>query len=521
MQELLSNILGYVKSAWRFRWYAMALSAAVFLAGWAVIALIPDRYIAEARVYVDTRSQIERALPGQIVESGLEQDLQFVRESLLGRPQLERLARAADLDLEVKDAEDMTRLVDSLRSAITIQLIPLVRSRSPEAAGSIYSIGFRHENRDMSIRVVRSLLDIFMEDTLGVQKSSSQVSASFLRDQIEEYQDRLREAEQRLADFNREHAERLPGMQGGYFQRLQQEINELTSAKQQLNLVESRLASLARQLSGDQTQSSMTGNMSATAALDTRIEELGRGIEDLRLRYTDQHPDVMAAEEMLTQLRKQRDDLLAQIADGSLSFASDNPVVQALQISKNEVEAEAATLRADVAARTARIEELRGLIDEMPAVEAQLAELTRDYDVINQQYQTLLASSERDKLTRDAQRSESVQFRVIDPPAAPLIPTDPNRIALMGLLVIASFGAGAALAFVLSQLRPVFSDINSLASLTGLPVIGAVGRYTSVLEGHAVRRDLMRFSVSMTVLVIAFLGILVFEVYGGGLRGII
>jgi polysaccharide chain length determinant protein (PEP-CTERM system associated) len=239
------------------------------------------------------------------------------------------------------------------------------------------------------------------------------------------------------------------------------------------------------------------------------------------LRYTDQHPDVVAAEEMLKQLRSQRDALLAQIADGSLSFASDNPVVQALQISKNEVEAEAATLRADVAARTARIDEVRSLIDEMPEVEAQLAELTRDYDVINQQYQTLLASSERDKLTRDAQRSESVQFRVIDPPAAPLIPTDPNRIALMGLLVIASFGAGAALAFLLSQLRPVFSDINSLAALTGLPVIGAIGRYTSVLEGHAVRRDLMRFSVSMTVLVIAFLGILVFEVYGGGLRGII
>jgi polysaccharide chain length determinant protein (PEP-CTERM system associated) len=521
MQELLYTTLGHVKSAWRFRWLAMGFAAALFLAGWVSIGLIPDRFVAESRVYVDTRSQIERALPGQIVESGLEQDLQFVRESLLGRPQLERLARASDLDLEVKDSEQMTQMVDRLRSAITIQLVPLTRARVPEAAGGIYSISFRHGDRETSIRVVRNLLDIFMEDTLGVQRTSSQVSASFLRDQIEEYQNRLREAEERLADFNREHAERLPGLQGGYFQRLQQEINELAVSKQQLNLVESKLASLLRQLQGGPEQNSMDGSSSATASLDTRIQELSRVVEDLGLRYTDRHPDVIAAREMLVQLQKQREELVGKIAAGSVSFASDNPVVQALQISKNEVQAEAATLRADVASRSERIEELRGLIDEMPMVEAQLAELTRDYDVINQQYQTLLASSERDKLTRDAQRSESVQFRVIDPPAAPLIPTDPNRLTLMGALLVLSLGAGCGLALLLSQLRPVFSDINNLATLTGFPVIGAVGRYTSVLEGYAVRRDLVRFSFSMTVLVIAFIVILAFEVYGIGLRGII
>jgi polysaccharide chain length determinant protein (PEP-CTERM system associated) len=331
MHELLWSVFAYAKSAWRFRWLGLAATVVIALCGWVGIALMPDRFEAEARVYVDTRSQIGRVLPNQIADSTFDQELQYVRESLLGRPQLERLARAADLDLDVKDEEDLTELVESLRESITIEIAPIMAGdRAPSGGGNIYSIGFRDREREVSISVVKSLLDIFMEDTLGAQRATSEVSSSFLKDQIEEYQERLREADQRLASFNREHAERMPGMQGGYFQRLQSETSELGRAREQLNLAESKLDSINRQLRGEAGQQAVDSDSSPTAPIDLRIRTGEQMLEDLRMRFTDQHPDVVAVKENLVDLRAQREAQLKEIASDNVGFSSNNPVLQAL-----------------------------------------------------------------------------------------------------------------------------------------------------------------------------------------------
>jgi uncharacterized protein involved in exopolysaccharide biosynthesis len=53
-------------------------------------------------------------------------------------------------------------------------------------------------------------------------------------------------------------------------------------------------------------------------------------------------------------------------------------------------------------------------------------------------------------------------FRLIDPPRVTPKPVSPNRLALLPLALVAAIGAGLAVAFVASQLRPVFSDANEL-----------------------------------------------------------
>lgn len=521
MHELLWSLFAYAKSAWRFRWYGLSVSVLVAVVGWIGVALMPDRFVAETRVYVDTRSQIGRVLSDQMVDSSFDQQLRFVRESLLGRPQLERLARAADLDLDVKDEEELTELVESLRTSMSINIAPVMGAYgSREGGGNIYSIVFRDRDRKTSIEVVKSLLDIFMEDSLGAQRANSEVSSTFLEDQVEDLKRRLREADQRIADFNREHAERMPGMQGGYFQRLQTETGHLERAREQLNLAESKLDSINRQLRGEAGQLGKGPEGDSSSPVETRIRAAEQALEDLRLRYTDQHPDVIALEEMLVDLKAQRDEQLRQLEAGEIAFSSSNPVMQALQIAKNETEAEVATLRADVFARDRSIKKLRGLIDELPNVEANLANLTRDYDVLNQQYQSLLSSSERDKLTRSAQQSETIQFRIIEPPNAPLDPTDPNRLALMLIVLAGSLGAGGAVAFLLSQVRPVYVDAESLTFETGIPVLGTVGRYTTLLENSSRRRDLLAFLACMVALLAAYGSMVAFEILGGGLRGV-
>jgi uncharacterized protein involved in exopolysaccharide biosynthesis len=106
-------------------------------------------------------------------------------------------------------------------------------------------------------------------------------------------------------------------------------------------------------------------------------------------------------------------------AAGSVqSVVSNNPVYQALQIAKNEAEEELAIIQADVDDRIRRVEGLRALIDEMPEVEAELARLNRDYEVINDHYQSLLNSLERERLSANVFENEKIDFRIIEPPHA-------------------------------------------------------------------------------------------------------
>ncbi len=67
-----------------------------------------------------------------------------------------------------------------------------------------------------------------------------------------------------------------------------------------------------------------------------------------------------------------------------------------------------------------------------------------------------------------------LDFRVIDPPRVPPIPSSPNRPLLYTLVLVVGLLLGIALAFAMSQIRPMFSDRETLREFTGLPLLGSV-----------------------------------------------
>ena len=132
-------------------------------------------------------------------------------------------------------------------------------------------------------------------------------------------------------------------------------------------------------------------------------------------------------------------------------------------------------MRGQLAAQDEAVANLRSKVDAIPEVEAELLRLSRDYDVNKKQYDELLQRLESARISEQADQStEDVKFRVIEPPALPLVPSGPQRTALSGVVLLASLAAGLGLAFLMQQLRPVFSTRDSLRQVTGLPVIGAV-----------------------------------------------
>lgn len=503
MQNELTKLIGEVRSAWRFRWWALLVAWVVCLGGWAWASSLPDVYEARARVLVDTTSILRRILGRQILPEDLQSQLTYVRQELAGSSQLAEVARITDLYLRATTTAEFDNLISGMRSRIKITG---GGTRGRNTPNNMYTITYSDTDRNMAISVVATLLNVMVESTLGNRREESELARNFLTEQINEYSDRLTEAEMRLANFKKSNAGRLPDGSGGQNERLQNELIALDEASKQLRLTQSKREQIESQLQGGGGEGAMDfmipGVIRGTDG-DVRIRAVEANLQQLLMRYTDKHPDVIALREQLEELKAIR---AGAIPSGSAGIDG-NPVYQAVQMALHEVEVELAILQADVDERTSHIAELRSKIDEVMEVEMQFKRLNRDYDIIYAQYHRLVQGLETETLSTAAQNSEQIEFDVIDPPAADFSPILPNRLRLYSLVLVAGLAVAGALALVLSRAQPIFENTQDLREVTGFPVLGTIS--LTFRGKHRFRRRLQAAYLAFgIVLLIASFGFL-------------
>jgi polysaccharide chain length determinant protein (PEP-CTERM system associated) len=531
MQELLDEVIGHVRGSWRFRRYALTVAWLVALAGWAYVFTLPDIYQANSRVFVDTKTALKPALQGLVLDQDVNAQLNLVRQSLLAGPQLETVAQEAGLlDPRTVTAQQRVRIASDLgaRIGLTVSLAGTGENTDREA-GSIYAIKYQDASRERAVKVVESLQSKLIENTLGGKRVGSETAQKFLIAQISELEQRLRISEDRLADFKKNNVGLMPNEQGSYFVRLQTEIDAVAKAQSMLAVAMSRRDELQRQLRGEAPIAAATGMTSSgsgsgtTGVGDTlsRIKETQARLDELLLKFTDKHPDVISARENLAQLKERRAAELEALRRGdpnaaASSGASASPVYQSIQLQLNQTEVEIASLRRELTDHQAKVADLRKMLDTMPQVEAEYARLNRDYDVTKANYTALVERLEKSRLGEEASTSGSVRFEVIEPPNAAFGPVSPKRsLLILGVLVLA-VGAGGGVAFLLHQFRPVFSSARSLAERTGLQVLGTISLIRRDRFELEQRRSYWRYGAAIIALFV--IGAIVLQLSRMGIR---
>jgi len=511
------RILDEVRGAWRFRWPALAVSFVLAIVGWLVVFTLPDRYEADARVFVDTRTALKPALQGLTTDQNVDGQINFVRESLLEGPQLEKIARDTGvLPASVTDERARDKILDSFSNRVTLTVTKEGNQGDERnTAGTIYGFHYLDMSRARSLKVVDTLLNTFVEQTLGGKREGSEHVQQFLETQIKDYERRLSEAEDKLAAFKKKNVGLMPSEQGGYFAELQRETDAAKKAETDLSIALSRREELAKQLHGDEAiaaagaSASVVGGRSASGG-DTlsRVQETQARLDELLLKYTDQHPDVIAARATLEELKKRRAAELENLRHGeaaavAASGAGNNPVYQSMQLELNKVDVEIAGLRRELAQHQATVAELRQQLNSAPQVEAEFQQLNRDYDVNKAQYTALLASYQKARLGERADTAGSIRFEVVLPPVGPVGPVWPMRSALLAGIWIAALAAGGGIAYGLHMLMPIVSSVRAVNALTNLPVLGVIGRAFPTRRRAQSRRRLLHFTAATACLVIA------------------
>lgn len=521
MEEILAQILSLAKSAWRFRWIGLIVAWIVATVGTVVVTQIPNRFEASARIYVDTQSILKPLMQGLAIQPNINQQVEMLSRTLISRPNLEKLIRMADLDLKSNSKTERESLIESLAKEVQI------RSTGRD---NLYTLNYSNSDKEKGKRVIQSLTSIFVESSLGANRKDTDTAKVFLDEQIKNYEAKLQEAENRLQEFRLKNLDVRLASDGKDAATRMSEMSQLLERarlelKEAENARDAAKQQLAEAQSGAKSATAMPSMLSDPASLpsnpeiDSRLDALRRNLDALLQRYTDQHPDVIIIRRQIKELEEQKRKELEERRKAAAAAAasasgptldSSNPLVAALTPMLANAEAQVAALRARVAEYSGRLAQAKAQVRNSPQLETEGMQLNRDYGIIKKNYEDLVARRQSATLSGELEMASGVvDFRLIDPPRVGDKPVSPNRILLLGVVLIATIAAGVTAAFATSLLRPMFHDGAELRNKTGLPLLGIVSFSMNDAERRKERLGYVRFLAGsgslMTLMLIGML----------------
>lgn len=515
MDELIGQAISVLKGIWKFRWPGLAVAWVVALVGIVVVWSVPDRYQASARIYVDTQSILKPLMSGLAVQPNIEQQISMLSRTLISRPNVEKLVRMADLDLASTNKSSQDALIDRVSRSLEIR---------NAGRDNLYTLSYTDGNPDRAKRVVQALVSIFVESSLGASRKDSDSAKKFIEEQIKVYVAKLEEAEARLKDFRLKNID-LQTSQGREVNwKFGDVSNQLQQARLELKEAENARDAAKRQLDAEKSPAAggilprvMPQESSiqvATPEIDGRIAAQKQALDGLLQRYTDQHPDVINIRRLLRDLEEAKRKEVAELRKAALAApppptqtAQTGPSLAVQELSRMlaSAEVQVASLRARVQEYESRMVRAREQMKLAPQIEAEYAQLNREYDIHKRNYESLVSRREQAGMSGELEDAAGIaDFRLIDPPRASPKPVAPNRLLLMPLALIAGLGAGIGLAFVLSQLRSVFFDARAVRNTIGLPILGVVTLVRTDAARQRDRRELRLFGLAFGSLLAGF-----------------
>jgi polysaccharide chain length determinant protein (PEP-CTERM system associated) len=490
----------HLAAAWRRKWWATAAVWVTCVLGWLYLAHVPDQFESSARMYVDSDAILVPLLKGIAIDTGSVNQADLMQKTLLSPSNVDKLIEMTALGAKAKTPEERERLNRALSQAIQVS------SREK----NLFTVTYRDANPELARDVVQAALTIFLANQTGSSQAEMLNAQRFLREQIANYERQLTEAENRRAEFRAKYFDLLPGATNTA-SRLQTARTALTAGETELSDTRTRLDALRLQLQSIPKVLSVDNGspliLGSPSIGQQRLAEAERTLDTLKLRFTEAHPDVIAAHKLVDSLRAAGTGASSSGGAGQSLAARtvSNTVYEQLRLRSVDMAVNVASLEQKIAADKKEVERLEALAREAPGVEADFERLDRDYTVLKKNHDELVTRLESAKIASAADSSADSKVRIIDPPRIAQVPIAPKRQVLISVVLLAAIAVGGGIVFLLQHIDQSFNRVQALRQL-GLPVLGGISLAVRASSGWRSRRGTIGF-IAVTVML--------FVVYGG------
>jgi succinoglycan biosynthesis transport protein ExoP len=464
LNEALSRVLSTIG---RRRWWILLPAAVTVFATLLVLSRIPNRYSSEATLLVVQQQVPQRyVLPTSTTD--IREALQATTQEVLSRNRLLQIIDEFGLYTTERKRLSPEGLLEIMRRDIGIQ--PL-ESQSPQKDINSFKISFIANNPQLAQEVTSKLTSLFIEQNLVTREHQATTTTNFLQEQLEVTKKKLADAEEQVRTFKMQNLGELPEQQQGNLAIL--------------GGLQAQLQSTMSGLSRTQEQREYLQSLSGYRALmvESDLNRLKSERATLLSRYTPQYPSVQRVDDKIHQtenlLRTLRDSPRAGTdkaqAEAQLTtFGADQDPSIALQL-KSQLESnrlEIENLTKEEKQLKAAVAQYEKRLNQTPVREQQLTGVLRNYDQLKLDYADLLNKESQSRMAADLEkRQEGQQFRMVDQPSLPTVPSSPNRVKISLGGAAGGVLLGLALAFFLDLKDHSFRSEKDLIKHFPLPLV--------------------------------------------------
>jgi polysaccharide chain length determinant protein (PEP-CTERM system associated) len=488
-----------------------------WLAVWVIGWIIPARYKSSTLILVEQPSMPKDYVAPNVSED-LQDRLQSITQQILSRTRLLSIIDKLHLYGEGRDQTTPDERVDLMRKDIEIELVH--GENQKEITG--FTIAYSAHDPKVAQQVTSELTDLFIDENLKARQQESEDTTKFIESQLETARASLAEQEAKVREYEGNHEAELPSQQASNIQilnglqsQLQNEQGALNTAKQQGIYLQAMLEQY-RALSG--TSGTVDGNPTSMSAIDQQLDLLRSKLTNLSSHYTDRYPEVKNLKSEIAKDEKMRDELLANLKDkgksGGQAQANTTPAAQGAASSLQNTQmlqldsqlqanrAEITNREQSIASLKARVDAYQARLNNEPAREQELADLSRGYEQSKANYDELLKKKNASTMaTSMEQMQQGERFRMLDPPSLPMKPDFPNRLKVCGI----GLGIGLLLGLIVAGGNEVLDDrLYSEKEIKALLPVAIISEIPEILLPSDERRSKRRMALGWAMAALVF-----------------
>jgi succinoglycan biosynthesis transport protein ExoP len=425
---------------WQRRFYVLGCFLALLIAATIAAFALPRTYRSTATLLVQSQD-----LPTTVVDSpttgAVEQRIARIREQVLSRGDLIQLIEQEDLYASERRSQPLSKIIEKMRHATSVSALSSDIGQQSGTQNNTVAIAmtFDYPDPGKAQAVLQSFVTKFLSmDSEDVENQAS-LTVRFLQDQANKLQTQISDLEGQLTALKSRNGAALansgapPLIDTGSFSA---QITSLQNENRQLAL-QSR----------------------NPAKRDDALGAAEAALAAAQSRYSDTHPDVIAAKERVNALRS----MSQQNSGGDMiqeQIAANNAAIHQLM---EQRDASLARANAAMAGQS-----------RAPAVMEQAMQLESRANTLRNQYQAVsenLLKAQNSARMATEQRAE--RLSLVEPANLPDQPYSPNRLKLIGGGAVAGLILGILAALALELAMKPLRSPRQIEQL-GLPLLGVV-----------------------------------------------
>jgi len=500
------NIHDYLGIGLRRKWYIMIPLIIGVLVSVGVYKYLPKVYRATTLILVQPQSVPENYVRSTITDS-VANRLNTIGQEILSRTRLEKVIQEFNLYPDLRNKVPMEVIVETMRTAIDVK----VQAQRREGSQNSFSISFEGKEPSTVMMVTNKLASLFIEENLKVRESQVEGTSEFLSKELVSMEDQLKRREQDIRNFKERSMGQLPQQLDANLRILERLQDQLKTTSENIRAAEDRSVLFQNQIEQVKVRDRFSTPRSSRGSGGTSPEELsvGRGAEDplviqynnlkrelanAQSKYKETHPDVADLKRKIANLEPKVKELLEnqeaerkdrarnrkeRIVEEDLPPPTLDPNTERL-ITQYTEQYNSALLEAKRGKEEAKylkdqIILYQRRIEDTPRREQELVLLTRDYDLLKTNYQSLSDKKIQAQMAGNLERKQQgEQFKILDPARVPEKPFKPDRNKILLIGAVIGLMAGFGLAWFRESLDQSFHTISDVESFLEIPVLATI-----------------------------------------------